>query len=368
MAFVNLLFVKKIDLSFLLLFITSYTFSQGLMGYEDFRRNFVVFDDGIIKTLEIQPVLKYGVGGKCIPYIDNLGYFKIYNNKKVHQVNYGANIDFIATDNLVSYFFNEQLWVFENGEKHLLSIWARDFKVSDYTIAYTDNNNNSFNVYQAGQIIKIEDVMSGVNELNYKVGENIVAYNFLNSFNVFYNGHKEEITFNNPPSAYEVGRNIVAYTNPQQQTFNAYYNGQIYKLEDFQPTWFRTGDNMILYKDQLNNLKIFYNGEVKNLSNFEVTNIDIEDNICTFVEQGQFRVFFKGEVKTLEYYTPTVRILDNNTVLYLDQNNLLKYFDGKTGVNISSERVSNFGIYINTIKFENSGGQNRIFYKGKIYQ
>ncbi len=342
--------------------------AQGLTAYEDYRRNFVVFDDGIIKTLEIQPITKYAIGGKCIPYIDNLGYFKIYTNKVVHDVSYGTNIDFIATDNLVSYAFNDQLWVFENGKKTLLTVWAKEYKVSDYTVAYLDNNNNTFNAYQNGEIIKIEDVLSGINDFNYKVGENIIAYNFMNTFSIFYAGEKQEITFNNTPTNYEIGRNIVAYNNAQAHTFNAFYKGKIYKLEDFEPNWYSVGDNMILYKDQLNNLKVFYNGEVRNLSNFEVSLVEVQDNICSYVEQNQFKVFFNGEIKVLEYFTPNSRILENNTVLYLDQNNLLKYFDGTMGKNISSEIVSLYDIHINTISFQNSGGRTRVFYKGKLYQ
>lgn len=359
--------MKKI---LLLIFIASglVSFSQGLTAFQDFRNNFIVFDEGEFKTLENQPVLKYGIGGKCIPYIDNLGYFKIYADHKVYEITYGANIDFLATDNLVTYFFNDQLWVFENGKKTLLTVWTKNFKVSDYTVAYLDNNSNSFNIYQDGKIIKIEDVMTGVNELNYKVGENLIAYSYFNSFMVYYGGKKQELTFNNEPGSYQTGRNIVAYTNLQEQSFNVFYSGTNFKIEDFLPSWYSVGDNMVIYKDQLNNLKIFDKGEVKFLSNFEVSQIAIADNICTYVEQNQFKVYFNNEIKTLEFFSPKSRILDQNTVIYTDQNNSLKYFDGVSGKIITSEIISQFDLNINIISYKNSGNRTKVFYKGEIYQ
>jgi hypothetical protein len=358
----------KVKLTSFLFFLASLTaFGQGLTAYVDFRQQFVVFDNGVTTTLEIQPIQKFDIGGKCIPYIDNLGYFKIYFNKKVYDIAYGTNIDFKATDNLVSFYFNDQLWVFENGIKKMLSIWVKDFKTSDYTMAYLDNAKNTFNIYQEGQKQLLEDVQTGVNDFSYRVGENIVAYTLLGEFKIHYLGQIHNISFNNIPTNFEAGRNIVVYNSPREQSFNAFYKGKITKLEDFQPNWYKVGDNMVLYKDQLGNLKIFYEGEVKTLSNYEVSQIDLIDNICSFVEQGQFKIFYKGELKTLEYVPPTSRILDQNSVLYIDQTNSLKYFDGENSQLVTSERVSKFDLNINTISYQNSSGINRVFFKGELY-
>jgi hypothetical protein len=367
MSFAKNIKVKKISVQILLFILSVNAWSQGITAFIDYRSNFVVFDDGVFKTLEIQPIQRFSIGAKMVAYIDNLGYFKIYQNGKTHQVAYGTNIDFKCTDNLVTFYFNEQLWVFDNGEKKMLSLWTTDFKTSDYTVAFLDNQKNTFNIYQAGEIIKLEDVQTGINDLNYSIGENIIAYSYMNEFKVFYLGQNTEISFNNHPTSFEAGRNIVAYNLPREQTFNVFYKGENIKLEDFQPSWFKTGDNMVIYKDQLGNLKIFYDGQTKSLSNYQATQIDVQDNICSFVEQGQFKIFFQGELKILEYFVPNSKILDNNTVLYVDQTNSLKYFNGTAGEVITSERVGQIDLNINTISYQNSAGRNRVFYKGVLY-
>lgn len=357
----------KIILKFILLFCCSYSFGQGLSAYEDYRKNFVIFDKGSLKTVEYQPIQKFQVGGRAIPYIDNLGFFKIYHDGKVNDIAFGPNIEFTATDNLIGYYVNDQLWAYDNGEKKLLSIWVSNFKISDHTIAYLDNNNNSFSMYQNGKITKLEDVLTDINELEYVVGENTIAYIYQSIFTVNYAGERFELSFNNEPLSYKAGRNIVAYLDDNEQSFKAFYKGKIFTLEDFHPNWYAIGDNMILYKDQLDNLKVFYLGQVKSLSNNEVTNVSIQDNICSYIDQGQFKVFFNGEIKILEYVEPTFTVLENNSVVYLDQTNSLKYFNGVEGSVITSERIANFDVVLNTITYQNLSGRNRVFYKGKIY-
>lgn len=352
---------------FITLLFTSISFGQGLTAFQDFRKNFVIFDNGHVRTVEYQPIQSYQIGGKLIPYIDNMGYFKIYNNGKVDEITYGPNIDYIATDHLVSYFVNDQLWAYENGKKKLLSVWVNNFKVSDYTIAYLDNNNNSFSMYQNGKITKLENVLTDINVINYAVGENIIAYNYLNEFKINFQGENFVIDFNNEPQSYKVGRNTVAWLDAVNYNFQAFYNGEIYTLEDFHPNWYAMGDNMVLYKDQLNNLKVFSQGKITSLSNGEVTDVNIQDNICSYMEQGQFKIFFNGEIKTLEYNRPSQLILENNSVVYLDQTKSLKYFDGQNGKIITSERITNFDVNLNTVTYQNSANRSRVFYKGKIY-
>ena len=351
----------------ILLLSCTYSFGQGLAAYEDYRQNFVIFDKGVFTTVENQPIQSYAVGGKAIPYIDNLGFFKIYANGKVNEIAYGPNIEFIATDNLVAFYLNDQLWAFDNGQKKLLSVWVNDFKVSDYTIAFQDNNNNSFCMYQNGKITKLEDVLADINELDYQVGENTIAYVYQNIFTINYSGQSFEISFNNEPLSYKAGRNIVAYLDDNEQTFKAFYKGKIFTLEDFHPNWYAIGDNMILYKDQLDNLKVFYLGETQSLSNGEVTEVSVQDNICSYIDQGQFKIFFNGKIKTLEFVEPTLTVLENNSAIYLDQTNSLKYFNGTESEVITSERIAHFDVKLNTITYQNSSGRNRVFYKGKIY-
>lgn len=357
----------RITLISITLFLAHTTFSQGLTAYEDFRGGLVVFDNGVSKVLEIQPVQRFGIGGRAIPYIDNLGYFKIYQDGKVNDVAFGPNIEFRATDNLVSYFFNDQLWVFDNGKSELLSVWVESFQTSDQTVAYLDNNNNEFSVYQNKQKHVLEDIITGVNEIDYKVGENLVAYNFQDQFKIFINGTSFEILFNNKPSTYKVGKNIVAYVDGQEDSFNTFYLGKQQQLEDFTPEWYQMGDNMVVYKDQLGVLKMYHKGKKTILSTNDPTNVKITDNVCTFMDQEQFKIFFNGKITTLEYFPPLGSTLENNSVIYQDQTGSLRYFDGEKGEVITSEIIASYYVNLNTVTFRNRANRSKVFYKGEIY-
>lgn len=359
--------MKKIFL-FLGFILVSFSFcAQGLTAFEDYRRNFIVFDDGEMKTLEIQPVTRFQVGGKGIPYIDNLGYFKIYSNGQLDEITFGPNINFNATDHLISYHFNDQLWVYEEGKSHLLSIWVENFKVSDYTIAYLDNNSNSFQVYQNHTKTKLEDVLTGINNIKYKVGENIVAYVYLNMFKVFFAGATLELSFNNEPLSFEVGRNIVAFMDDNNQSFDVFYGGEVHHLEDFNPQWYQVADDMVIYKSHLGVLKAFYKGEQMVLSTNVTSGERTSDNVCTFIDQGRFMIFYDGTIKTLEFEPPMGQVLENNSVIYKDQIGRLKYFNGEIGEVITSDRIASYSVNLNTVTYLNTANRHRVFYKGRIY-
>ena len=368
MTFEISLFVKRI-----LLFITSLIYltvgltAQGLNAYTDVRGNFMVFDKGETKTLEIRQVRNYKIGGRSIPYIDNLGHFKIYNNGKVDDITFGPNIEYTATDNLIGYYFNEQLWVYDNGKKELLSLWVENYQISDYTIAFIDNNDNEFSVYQNGTKTKLEDVLSGVNDLDYRVGENVVAYNFQDQFKIFINGTTFEISFNNTPPSYKVGKNIVGYIDGNEQSFNAFYLGKQYTIEEIEPLWYKVADDMIIYKNQGGILKAFYKGETIILSTNEPTNIALADNVCTFMDQERFMVFLNGETHVTEYFKPKGSTIENNSVIYLDQAGALKYFNGTAGEVITSEVITSYQVNLNTVSFTNLANRTKVFYDGRIY-
>ena len=363
----NLTIINKIIffIGFLIASISS--ISQGLTAYERYNGDFVVFDHGVKKTLELQQIQRYSTGGKYIPYIDNIGYFNIYFNGKSNEIMYGPNIEFITSDNLLTYFFNDQLWVYDNGEKSLLTVWYESFKASDDIIAYLDNNTNKFMVYTSGVTHELEEVLTGVNDIDYQVGENIVAYNFQDQFKVFINGTSYEITFNNTPGSYKTGKNTIAYTDAQNESFHVFYKDQTYILEEFLPAWYKVADDMVVYEDQLGVLKIFYKGEVSVLSNLDATSIKLTDNICSFIEQGVFKVFINGNIKELEFFEPSLLIIENNVITYVDQQGQLIQYNGISKKILTSDLASNISANIDVFSYVNRIGRTKIYYQGEIY-
>ncbi len=69
--------MQKILLLFASFLLLSNLYSQPLAAYHDYRQHFVIFDNGVTKSIENLPVESYQIGKKCIPYVSNSGQFKV---------------------------------------------------------------------------------------------------------------------------------------------------------------------------------------------------------------------------------------------------------------------------------------------------
>ena len=134
--------LKKFLIVLFALIISSNSFAQNLnlAAYHNYLKHFVIFDSGKAHDVENLPVQSFQVGGNCVAYITNAGQLKVYFNGKTQILSQQLVRDYYTTRNLVVYRLFEQLYVFDNGTKKLLSSNVRDFAVGDSIVAYFNIN------------------------------------------------------------------------------------------------------------------------------------------------------------------------------------------------------------------------------------
>ena len=118
---------------------TSPAHGQSLGAFTDYDKNFIVFDDGVFRQIEFQEVMSYAVGSGCVAYVNNGGHLKAYANHITYNVSPSVE-RYNITDNLFTFQVGTQLYVFEQGNKRLLTGYVGSFMVGDSVVAFIDNH------------------------------------------------------------------------------------------------------------------------------------------------------------------------------------------------------------------------------------
>lgn len=352
----------------LFLFITGIGFSQYYAAYNDIQNDFYVFEKGIKKRLEFNTIETFAVGGQGVGYVDNIGRFKIYANGKLIDTRLSDPTDLINTDYYLTVSVGEQLRAFHDGKLNLVTNWAQNYKVGDSIIAYNDQLKNNFVAYYLGKQYILENGTVGDGIQQYWVGDNIVAYmDNADYFKVFYHGEIVELLLNVPIKGLQIAKNTIAYVNTNTNAFEIFYKGESFILEDFAPTSFVVGDDMVAYYTNNNEFKVFYNGEIISVGLFSPKNIKLKDNILSFQQDNLLKVFFKGKVYTLESYIPENYLQDFNSLVYIDPYGKLKLFQEGVTNYITAEPILNYDVQLETITYRSVNQNTNIYYRGTTY-
>ena len=359
-----LLRTSSIILLFLCIF--SYPKAQNLSAYSDYKNYFFVFDDGITKELEYEPIKTYQVGGNSIAYIDNSDNFKAYfNGKKYDLLDVPPN-NFYSTDDLLVYFKNSILSVFDKGEITTISYRTNNYIVGDSLVGFFDETMSSFKVYYQGQITEVESAIDKPPFSNFKAGDNTLAYvNYNDHFKVFYHQHVFDLESSSPVS-FQAASNTVAYIDGNTKFLKAFYLGKPYILENNSPSSFSVADDMVAYIDNTGSFKIFYQGQTIKLLSFEPSFYEAEDKMVVYYDKGFLSIFYKGKTVQLENFIPIQYQKDFNSFAYRDRIDILKvFYDGELQ-QISNEKVNSFELTRNVLKFNTGLNNLHFFCKGKI--
>ncbi|MDA3820507.1 MAG: hypothetical protein PF590_08625 [Candidatus Delongbacteria bacterium] len=152
--------MKRIFLLFMLVMTSLWVCSQDLAIYTDYLSKVQLFEGGEFKELEHLPLNSYQIGNECLGYEDNSENFKIYYNHYTFEINSFVS-NYIVTDHLVAYNLNNQLKVFDSGDKITLSVYTDLYATGDELVAFFDKQNKIFKVYYNGEIIELDDALAG---------------------------------------------------------------------------------------------------------------------------------------------------------------------------------------------------------------
>jgi len=341
--------------------------SQNITAYSDIHDYFYVFDKGINKEIEYLPVQSYKIGWENIIYVANSGALKIYYNGKTYEL-FQSYTDYFTSKYLTLGELNKQLKVFDNGTMTTLTSSAGSFKMSDSLIAFHDEAKRTFNAYYNGEIVQLEDLLASEDITRYTVGCNIIAYiDHQYYFAIFYHGVVTKLFKLTYKLKYDVGQDIVAYTNTDESSFNVVYQGEINRIEDNIPLSYSAGNGCVAYVDNLGKFKIFKEGQVFTISENQPEFYKVKDDIVVYSEQNYLKVFYKGKSYLLESYIPQSYKYDQSSVAYIDDMGSLKLFqDGKTQT-LTYEKVISYDLNGNVLKYVTGNNNCNVFYKGKIY-
>lgn len=167
---------------------------------------------------------------------------------------------------------------------------------------------------------------------------------------------------------FETGRDIVAYCDIPDQSFNVFFRGEIFELETFRPKSFQVGDEMVAYVDNLGRLKLFDNGKTVTLSTIEPQHYTVTDRVIVYEEQGFFKTYCNGEIYIIERYTPQPFRLDFNTIAYLDENRFVKVFQNCQPIGVSYEKVNEISLLRDLVIYVVGINKTKIYFNGQVYE
>jgi len=344
----------------------------GLAAYSDFQRRFYIFDHGQKKLAEEQLVKSFKVGGNSVAYVDYGDNFKVYENGNIKTLEIGSVRNYVVTDYLMAYSMTDILKVYDNGKTKMLSSATKDFAIGDSIIVYYDYYFNSINAYYRGKIYSKRLRWVGSKISKIQAGPNIAALITAEDRNfwIFYKGETELINEFVENVDFKVGMDIVAYMDHNTRTFKAYYKGEIYDVENFQPKSYWMGHGRIVYIDEVGNFKTFYEGKVATIASYEPTFYRVRDSMIIYQELDRFKCFYKEKTHEIAPYLPEKYDFQTNIVAYLDRNRSLQIFkNGESkllnyGANIM---INDFQLLRDVVVINTDVNKTIIYYNGQIY-
>lgn len=342
--------------------------AQNLVAFTDYQKKFYVFDNGNTRQLEFQPIKKVKTGNHCVGYITNNDELKIYTNHIEYSIGYLID-SFLVTDNLVAYKIGNQLYVFENGKKTLLTKNAGDFKINDSIVAYIDYETYFFKAYYNGKIYILQDGLIHDNTNSFITGNNMLVYiDAYNNLKLFYNGKTTELLQNAANATIKTGRNIVAFIDPGTEQFKVFYNNNLHDIEPFKPKSFETAYESVAYIDNMESFKLYSKGTMYNISDFAPTSYKLYKDILIYQQQGMLFMFTNGTSYLVENYIPTSFEINNLGIAYPDTKGNLIYFSNGQHQTLSFEKINNYKAIGNTVVFNQGVNTTKIYFDGKTYE
>jgi len=363
---INKVLLKKIAvLSLVLISIFRYSSTaQNISAFTDYRGYLQAFDNGQFKQLEYMPVKSYKFGQSAIAYIDNKNDFKIYyNGESTYQLN-AADFSYQVSDYLIAYKVGSVLYVFDRGEKKLLSYYNSIVVLEDSLLAFFDDSKYTLSIYYNGKETLLENSLLD-KPRSIDAGSNTLAWvNQSGFFNVFYQGRVHTLD-NIAPLAYEAGRDLVAYVDDYDQYFHLFYKGDSAIVETFPPDSFKVGYGIMAYVDNLGDFRVFSNGSTRRVLADRPDFFFVKGDIIVFAYNRMFNVIYEGKEYTLENYTPKDFQLGTEGVAWIDESGRLKCFDKGKIYPVSYEIINGYNLTGSVLKYETGNNSLNIFFKGK---
>lgn len=302
-------------------------FCQNGQGYfHDYTNSFYVFDKGIERQAESYPVTKVYSGNDYVAYTDSKLSFVYYYNgyKQVLEENLPNQV--IATPVGLVYKMQERLMICSKGEPKQLSRRADTFYASDSIIVWQALPSLDYMAYENGKINTIIKATNSSVINDYKIANNIMAFNDLNyDLKIYFKGQIYN-TDNNRVTNYECGHNIVAFIDEYKSTFNVFYNGSFKIISKEIIKEYIVINDLVAYVDAKDNFYIFYDGAITKIDSRRPDYFGGKGNIFYYSYNSELKIVYEGQIYTQSLISKESILAGNNSLLFYTNINSPKYF------------------------------------------
>jgi len=290
----------------------------------------------------------------------------VWDNGIIRKVDYLRPLDMKIGRTAIPYIDNSRSFkiYYAGGVKTVNAGFTRDFTVSDNLVTFM--NASSLNVFDNGTIKNL----SGLAE-QYYLGDSVVLYfdGVRREYKAYYDGDIypiENFLAGDAIDVVKVSDNIIAYDNYANQ-FRVFYQGGIIQQEDYAVNNFAVGRNTVAYIDINRTFKIFHNGKTFTIEDFPPDNFAVGDNIVAYTSNdGYFKVFYEDSVRVLGFFKPQYKVGDY-VVAYQDGSGYFKTFYKGEITSLESYYPDNYTVQYNSVAYINRTGMLRLFSFGELY-
>jgi len=290
----------------------------------------------------------------------------VWDDGVIRKIDYLTPISMKIGRTAIPYLDNSRSFkIYYGGGVRTINIgFTNEYHVSDNLVAFL--NARSLNVFDNGTVknlsLRVED---------FRLGDSILLFHdgVRNEYKAYYNGEIypiENFLAGNAIDVVKVSDNIAAYDNYANQ-FRIFFRGNIIAQEDYAVSSFDVGRNTVAYVDINRQFKIFHNGQTIIAEDFPPESYLVGDNVVAWVSNdGYFKIFYEDSIRTIGFFRPDYRIGDN-VVAYRDGGGYFKVFYKGDIVTLESYYPENYVVQYNSLAYVNRANVLRFFSEGEVY-
>lgn len=346
----------KTYLIVLLTFFISISYTQNVAVYQDFQQRLRAVENGTDRQIYHLPPKKFGVTNEYIMFEDANANLMIHKDGVSEMVSPTVS-DFEASDYLTVIVIGPLLYVFDGYNTELLTENLGRYDLSDSLVMFYDRRFQTNYIYYQGEKFEIEGAPINAPLLSEKMASNVMGYRDRNNnLMMFYRGEFIEIINSTRPIHFKVGQDVLAYIDPDLNTLNVMLDYEPFELDAFPPKSFETGDNRVLFVNNVNEFKLYQDGEVEMISNIHPDGYELTDSIGTYWSNNEFFVLDGFEGIKLESYLPETRFYDDGNMGYLDNlSRLVSYSKSEGKKQITNMKTGLISLMGNLMLYSQGG-------------
>lgn len=299
-------------------------------------------------------------------YVDNQNQVMVWDRGMIRKIDYLAPTSMKIGRSAIAYLDNSRSFkIYSNGRVTPVNIgFTNAYYTTDNLVVFL--NQKSLNVFDKG----VTKNLTGVTD-QYFYADSLVMFldSYKGAYKAYYNGqiyNIENYFSDSSLSAIKVTDNIIAYNNFANQ-FKIFYHGNVIAQEDYPVSGFDVGRNTVAYVDIDNKFKIFHNGKTFLIDDFPPKTYKAGDNLVAFVtSDGYFKVFYNDTAKSLGYMSGSYEVTDN-ILAFKDQSGYLKVFYKGDVTTVENYYPNNMVIQYNSLAYVSTSNTLKLFSEGEVY-